>query len=314
MMSPGFEYKSPKSVHDAVRLYQEFTGKAVYLTGGTDLIPRIKLGLERPGAVIDLKQIAPLKIIDDQSELVRIGALVTIFDLKRNSLVTDYFPALKASLEATSCESLQMRATIGGNLLQDTRCLFLNQSEFWRKSKGFCLKMGAETCNAVQGAKRCFANYCSDNATALCTLSAKMELAGPSGIRHAPLADLYSDEPERPFLLHEGEMLTAILIPKTRSRGGYEKLRLRGSIDYPLLGLAFSVFRSMGRLAVGAIGPKPYIAEIRQPFRESVEEAAEALVTKVSPVANTVLDPDYRKRMIPVLAKRIVEKVTEGVE
>lgn len=314
MIPTRFEFRRPQDVQEAVQLYHEYQGDAVYLGGGTDLVPRIKLGLEKPKAVIDLKRIGPLTTIDDQGEWIRIGSLVRIFNLKQKSLVADYLPVLKASLDATSCETLQMRGTIGGNLLQNTRCLFYNQSEFWRKSKGFCLKMGGETCNAVQGAKACFANYCSDNATALCTLSAEVKLSGPEGERHLTLEELYSNKAHKPFNLQPGEILTAILIPKKKTLGGYEKLQLRGAIDYPLLGLAFSSADGTGKLAVGAVGAKPYVQEMKQPYQDAIGESVEALLKHVRPVGNSVLDPDYRRRMIPVLAGRLVKKVMEGAE
>ncbi|MEJ2718595.1 MAG: FAD binding domain-containing protein [Deltaproteobacteria bacterium] len=314
MMPANFQYRNPKDVQEAIQFYREYQGEAVYLSGGTDLVPRVKLGLEKPKALIDLKRIAPLATIDDQGEWIRIGSLVRIFNLKQESLVADYFPALKASLEATSCESLQMRGTIGGNLLQNTRCLFYNQSEFWRKSKGFCLKMGGETCNAVQGAKACFASYCSDNATVLCTLSTQIELSGPEGERRVGLDELYSNKAQNPFVLQPGEILTAILIPKKKTLGGYEKVRVRGAIDYPLLGLAFSSVNGTGKLAVGAVGPRPYVQDVTQPWQDTLGETVEALVRQVKPVGNTVLDAGYRKRMIPVLAGRLVKKVMEGAK
>ena len=314
MITSKFEYKSPKDVEDAVRLYRECQGEAVYLSGGTDMVPRMKLGLEKPKAVIDLKPIVPLTTVEDQGDWIRIGALARIFDLKGDDLVQDYFPALEASLEATSCESLQMRGTIGGNLLQNTRCLFYNQSEFWRKSKGFCLKMGGESCNAVPGARKCFANYCSDNATALCTLSAELELSGPDGARRLTLEELYTNLSDKPFDLQPGEILTAIFVPKKKTIGGYEKLRVRDSIDYPLLSVAFSFADGTGTLAVGAVGPKPYAVEIKQTTRDAIEEAVGAIVKQARPVGNTVVDPDYRKRMIPVLAARLVSKVMEGAK
>jgi 4-hydroxybenzoyl-CoA reductase subunit beta len=314
MIASKFEFRSPKDVEEAVRLYREFQGEAVYLSGGTDLVPRMKLGLEKPKAVIDLKRIVPLTTIEDQGDWIRIGSLARIFDLKQNNLVRDYFPALEASLEATSCESLQMRGTIGGNLLQNSRCLFYNQSEFWRRSKGFCLKMGGENCNAVPGAKTCFANYFSDNAAALCTLSAEMELSGPDEVRRFNLEALYTNKADKPFDLQPGEILTAVLVPKKKSIGGYEKLRVRGAIDYPLLGVAFSFADGTGNLAVGAVGPKPYVVEMKQPSHDAIGEAVKAILKQVRPVGNTVLDPGYRKRMIPVLAGRLVNKVMEGAK
>ncbi len=314
MIASKFEFKSPKDVEEAVRLYREFQGEAVYLSGGTDLVPRMKLGLEKPKIVIDLKRIAPLTAVEDQGDRIRIGALARIFDIKQNDIVRDSFPAFEASLDATSCESLQMRGTIGGNLLQNSRCLFYNQSEFWRRSKGFCLKMGGESCNTVLGANTCFANYCSDNAPALCTLSAEIELSGPDEVRRLNLEELYTNKADKPFDLQPGEILTAIFVPKKKSIGGYEKLRIRGAIDYPLLGVAFSFVDGTGKLAVGAVGPKPYVVEIKQPSHDAVGEALKAVLKQVRPVGNTVLDPDYRKRMLSVLAGKLVKKVMEGAK
>lgn len=311
MILPRLEFRSPKTMQEALSIYQEFTGEALFLGGGTDLIPRIKLRLEKPRALIDLKRISTLKTIEEQDDCIRIGALMSIFDLKDNALVIKHFPALRASLEATSCETLQMRGTIGGNLLQNTRCLFYNQSEFWRKSKGFCLKMGGKNCNAVPGAKMCFANYCSDNATALCTLSAEIKLFGPDGERILPLLDLFSNKGGKPFNLQRGEILSDILIPKQKSVGGYDKLRLRCSIDYPLLGVAFSLMKDAGKLAVAAVGPKPMVFDIEEMSVERLQEYLDKASQQARPVANTVLDPDYRKRMIEVLAGRLIRKSIE---
>ena len=314
MIASKFEFRSPKDIEEAVRLYREFQGEAIYLSGGTDLVPRMKLGLEKPKAVIDLKRIVPLTTVEDQGDWIRIGPLARIFDLKQNDFVRDLFPALEAALEATSCESLQMRGTIGGNLLQNSRCIFYNQSEFWRRSKGFCLKMGGEKCNAVQGAKACFSNYCSDNAPALCTLSTEIEIFGPDGARRLNLEELYTNKADKPFDLKPGEILTAVFVPKKKSIGGYEKLRVRGAIDYPLLSVAFSFVDGTGKLAVGAVGPKPYVVEMRQPSHDAIGEAVEAVLKQVRPVGNTVVDPDYRKRMIPVLTGRLINRVMEGAK
>ncbi len=311
MKTTRFEYRKAESLEQALEIYEEFQGNATYLSGGTDLLPRVKLGLEKPRVVIDLKGIPSLSQVEDQGQWVRVGSLVRLFDLKQNSLVKELFPALQASLEATSCETLQMKGTIGGNLLQNTRCLFYNQSEFWRKSKGFCFKMGGEKCNAVPGAKRCFANYCSDNAVSLHTLSAELELLGPKGQRRIKLEQLYSNKSGKPFKLEPGEILASILIPKTKTLGDYEKLRVRGAIDYPLLGVAFSLVNGSGKLAIGGIGARPNAVELAHPIKDSLGEALNEVQKNINPVNNTVLDRDYRKRMIPVLASRVLNKVLE---
>lgn len=314
MISSKFEYRKPTTVDEAVELYGEFEGGAVYLSGGTDLVPRMKLGLEKPVAVIDLKGIEALNRIEDQGKWIRIGSLVSLFDLRQDKRVCELFPALRCSLEATSCETLQLRGTIGGNLLQDCRCLFYNQSEFWRKSKGFCLKMGGEKCNAVPGAKTCFANYCSDNATSLLALSAELELSGPNGSRRITMDELYTGKSDRPFSLQPGEILTSIFVANKKTLGGYEKLRVRGAIDYPLLGVAFSFADGSGSLAVGGIGARPVVAQLDKPSKETLQKAIEVVSKQINPVNNTILDRDYRKRMVPTLAERLVNKVMEGAK
>jgi len=148
----------------------------------------------------------------------------------------------------------------------------------------------------------------------LCTLSAEIELSGPDEVRRLNLEELYTNKADKPFDLQPGEILTAIFVPKKKSIGGYEKLRIRGAIDYPLLGVAFSFVDGTGKLAVGAVGPKPYVVEIKQPSHDAVGEALKAVLKQVRPVGNTVLDPDYRKRMLSVLAGKLVKKVMEGAK
>ncbi len=311
MILPKFSYCSPETLREAFDAFQEARQDAVYMSGGTDLVPRIKLRLEKPSLVIDIKRIAKLKVIEEETDSLRIGSLTSIFDLKNNLLIKKYCPTLQASLEATSCETLQMKGTIGGNILQNTRCLFYNQSEFWRKSKGLCLKMEGAACNAVPGAKKCFANYCSDNAAALCTLNARVKLEGIAGDRVVPLPRIFSNNAAKPFRLEPGEILTEIIVPKEKSLGSYDKLRLRGSIDYPLVGVAFSVVNGNGKLAITAAGPAPKVFELKNFSEGDAEQVIEKALQETYLAANTVLSPDYRKRMIAVLSRRLIKKVTE---
>ncbi len=311
MILPRFTYLKAANIEEALDLYREYGEDACYLSGGTDLVPRVKLRLAKQRAVIDLKGIKALESVEEEDERLNIGALAKIFQLKENPVVKEYFPAFRASLESTSCESLQLRGTIGGNLLQNTRCLFYNQSEFWRTSKGLCLKMGGDKCNAIPGATVCLANYSSDNAPALVTLGASVRVVGPLGPREFPLTDLYSGKSGRPFVLNAGEILTHIFIPKQKSLGGYEKLRIRGAIDYPLLGVALSSFNGKSRFGFGAVGPKPYLFEVDSLEQGRIQELATEARKSARPAPNTVMDPVYRRDMIPILVQKLITKVAE---
>jgi len=310
MILPELEYKNPKTIKKALQLYQAYKGNVVYLSGGTDLVPRIKLRLEKPSAVIDLKNIAGLNKIELSRPWLKIGANVTIYELKKHPFVKDNLPALVDSLEATACETLQMRGTIGGSVLQNTRCLFYNKSDDWRKAKGYCLKMGGHVCNAVKGARICFANYASDNAPALITLGTQVRLSGIDGYRQIPLADIFSGKSDHPFALQPGEILTHLLIPANKTKGCYLKIRVRDSIDYPLVGAAASLRNGKGCVATGAIGGKPLYFDFDENENGWGERIAREAASRVTPVANTVLSPSYRKKMVGVLVKRIVRKLS----
>jgi len=168
--------------------------------------------------------------------------------------------------------------------------------------------MGGERCNATGGSK-CMANYMGDVAPALLTLRAKVKLVGPEGEREVGLEGLFTGRGERPLEVKPGEILTEVILPKVRVKGGYEKLRLRGAIDYPLVGVALSLWDGRGRLSVGAIGPRPSLKEFAV---ERIEEAVEGASEGLRAVANTVLDPLYRRQMAVVLAKRLARRVLEA--
>lgn len=313
MVLPKFEYKKAKDVADAIALYKGRKGKAVYLAGGTDLIPLIKKRLSTPSAVIDLKGIDELRSITAKDGWLEVGANVTLFELKSNRAVRDNLPALYESLEATACETLQMRGTIGGNILQDTRCLEHNQSLEWRTARGFCLRSGGKQCNIVKGSKICFANYCSDNAPALVTLGAEAKLEGPKGKRVVKVSALFTGDAFKPFAIDAGEILTVIRIPVKKTKGAYEKLRVRESMDYPLVGVAVSAVGAGVKICVGAVGLKPLTYELKDANPAGISEAADKAAADAKPVANAVVSPAYRKKMVGVLIKRAVKRaIGEG--
>lgn len=312
MILPRFEYKRARSITEAVDIYDYFRGRALYLAGGTDLVPLLKLRLVQPAALIDLKAVEELNTLSRDKRRLAIGANVALFNLKQDPTVQEYFPALAAALEATSCETLQMRGTLGGNILQDTRCLQFNKSLEWRTARGFCWKMGGPACNVVPKVQACFSNYCSDNAPALLSLSAQVRLFGPGGERTIKLEKLFSGDGRRPLALKPGEILTQFLIPLEKTQGTYEKLRVRDSLDYPLLGVAVSVKGFSARVGVGGVGPAPRVYQLRQLDETSIKDGAGQAVADAKPVLNAVLSPVYRKKMVGVLFKRAIKKVQGG--
>jgi 4-hydroxybenzoyl-CoA reductase subunit beta len=311
---PRFSYKLAQSVEEAIGLSEEYNGKVHYLAGGTDLIPLVKLRLASPELVVDLKGIEELKGIHHHDGRLSIGANVTLFDLKNEPLVKEYFNGLRESLDATSCETLQMRGTIGGNILQNTRCLFYNKSLEWRTARGFCLKMAGKTCNAVPNGQVCLSNYCSDNAVSLIALSAEAKLIGPDGERTVKFEHIFSGNGVAPFTIKRGEILTQILVPLEKSRSVYEKLRVRDSMDYPLVGVAVSLKGAGGRVCIAGVGPAPLVYDLKGTGADDLEEVAHVAYGHAKTISNAVLCPAYRKKMVGVLVKRAVRRALQEGE
>lgn len=313
MILPKLDYKRVRNVKEAIEVFEKYKGRAVYLAGGTDLIPRIKLRLKTPLLVIDLKPIDEMKGIRKKNGIVSIGANTTIFELRNNQIIKENYPALYEAACLTSCETLQMRGTIGGNLLQDTRCLFYNKSLQWRKAKGFCYKMGGGVCHATQGKNVCFANYSSDLSPALISINARLVIVGRDGEKKYDISEILTGKSEAPFNLEEGEVIKEIEVPDEKRPGAFEKLRIRGSIDYPLINGAFSINSKTGILSIGAVGAKPLVYRLESLDEDYINKILEKVYQDLKPVGNTVVSPLYRKRMGEVVARRTIDRVKKGV-
>lgn len=301
LILPRFNYIKPKSTKEAIS-YHIGSKEAVYLAGGTDIVPRLKLGLNKPKLVIDLKGIEGLEGISVDDNTISIGALTTLWELERTQILQEYFPHLANAISLTSCDTIKTRATIGGNILQELRCLFYNQSEFWRKAKGPCIKTGGVRCH-LTGRQSCGANYRSDLAPVLVSLHARLVLEGPVGRKEIPITELYTGEATRPYELSQGEIVTHIVLPRKKIKGAYWKLRVRGAIDYPEASVAISAIDSRINIVVGALGPSPYVHVLTSKDEtRSIDEFFE----KIKPIANTFLEPQYRLEMTKRITKNLL--------
>ena len=128
--------------------------------------------------------------------------------------------------------------TIGGNICLDTRCNYYDQSAFWRKALGYCMKLEGDVCRVALSSPRCLATFSADTVPALIGYDASVELAGPEGRRTVPLRELYQMDGMDWIRIQPGEILTGIVMPDPDGlRATYLKLRDRGSFDFPLAGV-----------------------------------------------------------------------------
>jgi 4-hydroxybenzoyl-CoA reductase subunit beta len=306
---PEFGYKRPGTLNELLDLLTAYEGNAMILAGGTDLMPRIKSGLKKPDLLIDIKDIEGLNEVKNDGKKVRIGPLITIYQIKNDILVKEKYPALHEAASLTASENIQLRATLGGNILQDTRCLYYNKPETWRRSFKPCFKNGGEICNAAKAGKECFSVYRGDLAPALISLGASVLIASKDAKREIALANIFTGDGKSPLSVKKGEFVKEIIIPSTKKTGGYEKLRMRKSIDYPSVNIALSMdSKDKGRLVAGSVGAKPLIYGFSS--SKELREIPERAYNDASPVNNMSLSPLYRKNMVRVLAEKLIRSNT----
>ncbi|OGP68967.1 MAG: hypothetical protein A2169_10390 [Deltaproteobacteria bacterium RBG_13_47_9] len=286
----------------------QYGDDAALLAGGTDLIPRLKMGLTKPHVIVSLSAINGLSSIRQTAQTIRIGALTTIYQLQRNPIIYTCYPALYEAAVSIGGESIRHTATVGGNLIQDTRCMAYNQSKEWRASFNPCLKQGGHICNAVKGGRRCFAAYCGDLAPAFISLGGLACLISKEGEREIPLEALFAGDGRSPFSMRRGELLKEVILLYSKTKGGYNKLRIRNTIDYPLASVALSSDqKEKGRLVVGAVGPCPLTYEFSS-YRQ-LKLLTEKIDKDTIPIANRPLSPLYRKQMVKVLAEELIKNL-----
>jgi len=296
-------------------------GDVRVLAGGTDLIPSMRQKLFEPEYVLDLRGIAELRGVRPQSDgAVEIGALTTLSTIEKSAYLRQHFPVLTEAAATVASPVLRNMGTLGGNICLDTRCLWYNQSLAWRKGCGFCIKKDGDLCHVAPGGAKCWAAFSGDTPPALLCLNAEIEIVGPGGPRRIPLQEFYTGDGENYRRLQPSELVTRVFLPASSAdyQGVYRKLRVRGSIDYPLAGVAVVMKRSNGyvtdaRIAMTAVNPAPLLVQragemlIGKAVDEALAEAAGDLAARTAkPLTTSALTPEYRREMIRVFTKRAV--------
>jgi 4-hydroxybenzoyl-CoA reductase subunit beta len=318
---PQFRLLRPRTVNVAIAWLAEQAGKVRVLAGGTDLIPSMRQKLFEPEYVLDLRCIAEMRGIRPQaSGAVEIGALTTLSAIEKSPYLRQHFPVLTEAAGTVASPVLRNMGTIGGNICLDTRCLWYNQSLTWRKGCGFCIKKDGDLCHVAPGGTKCWAAFSGDTPPALLCLNAEIEIVGSKGARRVSVQDFYTGDGENYRKLLPGELVTRVFLPAESAgyRGVYRKLRVRGSIDYPLAGVAVVMKRSNGhvadaRIAMTAVNPAPLLVKgagemmIGKAVDEALAEAAGDMAARTAkPLTTSALTPEYRREMIRVFTKRAV--------
>lgn len=316
-LMPEFRCHHPETMEEAVRLKTELPG-ARFVGGGTDLLVNLRRGLGEPSDLIDLGAVADLGAVRRIEDALWLGAGVTLEDLARHPDVLDAYPALAQAALAVAGPTHRASATLGGNLCQDTRCVFYNQSDWWREGNGWCLKYKGDKCHVVAKSDRCYATYHGDIAPVLMVLDAEAVVVGPDDARRVKVAALYREDGAAWLTLGPGEALAAVVLPPAGGqRIGYAKARVRDAVDFPLAGVAASLRRDgdvIGELRVAITGTNsaplmvPTAELAGRPWdNEAAASLALALRATAAPLRTTVVGAKYRRRTLLGIARRLVD-------
>ena len=270
MMQP-FRYRRADSLQDAVALAAA-TPHAQFIAGGSDLLPLWKTGVTSPTLVIDITRL-PLTHVERRNGELALGALLTLSAAADHPWVLEHCPAIVQALLASAAPQIRNLATLGGNLLQRTRCNYFRHVELP------CNKRAPGSgCGALQGEHRphaifgtsaqCIATHASDLAVALLMADARVRICGPAAERCIALADLWplpGMQPQRDHTLTQGELITEILLPEVTwtRHSHYLMVRDRAAFEFALVsvaaGLAIedSVVRA-ARITAGGVGTVPW--------------------------------------------------------
>jgi 4-hydroxybenzoyl-CoA reductase subunit beta len=331
---PEFRLLRPKTLAQALAARADNPG-SVPLGGGTDLVVNIRRGIVAPSALIDMNAVAELRFVEADAERLEIGASVTLGELATHPGVVKHYPVVAQAANIIAGPTHRNMGTVGGNLCLDTRCIFYNQSEWWRAANHHCLKTTGEICHVAPKSRGvCFATFSGDLAPALLVLGTEVDLAGPSGRRTLPLARLYIGfaRQDGPFTesrgdgkhylaLRPGELVVAV---RARNTGGlhsaYDKIRIRRSIEYPVCGVAVALRREGDiiadlRVAFTGTNPRPVLLEgtaalCGGALDDRVFAGLDALVRDQIMAMKTTFTPGhYRRRVAGVLARRLVQRL-----
>ncbi|MCP4330777.1 MAG: 4-hydroxybenzoyl-CoA reductase subunit beta [Alphaproteobacteria bacterium] len=324
---PDFTILRPTTIDEAVAARTQHPD-ARLLGGGTDLVVNIRRGIEAPPVLIEMMAIDSLRSISTADDELAVGASVRLSELADHEDVLSNYPVVAQAAHSIAGPTHREMGTVGGNICLDTRCIFYNQSEWWRTANRHCLKTTGDMCHVAPKSRGvCFATFSGDLAPAFLVLDAEVDLMGPEGMRTLPLKELYTGYAKqdgstgdgRNYLsLRAGEIVTAVRAKRIPGhKSAYDKIRIRRSIEYPVAGVAVALRRDESilkdlRIAFTGTNPRPVPLDGTDALcggalDETVLEALDDLVRDQVMAMKTTFTPGhYRRRVANVLARRLV--------
>jgi 4-hydroxybenzoyl-CoA reductase subunit beta len=278
MNSTQMHLASPASLDEALGLILS-SESAQLMAGGTDLVPLVKKGLKSPSLLVDISRIDDLNVVEERPGGLFIGAMTGLAELANNAGIGERLPSLAAAAAMVASPQIRTSGTLGGNLCQDRRCMYFNQTAFWRQSIKPCFKTGGSVCHQKPSSSACLATYHSDLAPVLLALEAKACGIDEQGAYELPMAEFISGHSLRNGGVEPGKsILTGVLIPFAASNQWCRFVRhsARTAIDFALVNAALAwrpgdgnETKAKARFFVGAAAPQPIEMQETQTLLEA---------------------------------------------
>ncbi len=315
----NFAYIRPNSVEDAVSRATN-DDQAMFIAGGTNLVDRMKVFLDEPSQLVDVSRLEMKKIEATREGGLKVGSLVTNTALADNFEVRRNYPMLSRAILGGASQQIRNMATVGGNLMQRTRCPYYYDTAFpcnkRQPNTGCPAATGVNRMHAILGASEsCVAVNPSDMSVALAALDAMVEVQGVKGQRQIPVVEFHrlpGNSPQRDTNLEPGELITAVILPPiTFAKSGvYLKLRDRASYAFALVSVATALEVSGGqiknaRVALGGVAHKPWRATEVEQFlvgkqvdKSTFEQAAAMALKDAKPLTYNKFKVELSQRVI----------------
>jgi 4-hydroxybenzoyl-CoA reductase subunit beta len=317
-----FDYFSPESLESAAREFMAGDDMAL-IAGGTDLVPLLKSGVKKPARILNLARVRELKELTLRGDGLFIGSMVTLAELIENPIVRQNLPVLAESARWVASPQIRNQGTVGGNLLQEKRCLYFNQSDSWRENFSPCFQVGGQICHQIPSSKVCRALYYSDLAPVLLAFDATAEILDEKGPRTISLQDLIHNHVAG---VKGRFILKGILVPSfpPGTWGKFVKAGVRSAIDFALADVAVRYSpanppdeKPRVRIVIAALAPEPFYLEetARELSRagnalrreEIIELALKEAGSKIAPIRETAVSAKTKRQALEILRRAMQE-------
>jgi 4-hydroxybenzoyl-CoA reductase subunit beta len=303
------KYLQPRSIKEALAMTDDLENDFRFLAGGTDVMVNRFQGNETSSCLIDLCGLNELKQVKKTDDYLSIGSLIKLNDLKTHREIKDEFPVFIEAANAVGSPTIRRSATIGGNILCENRCIFYNQSAWWRDAVGFCLKCEGNICIATGSKKHCYSEFVSDTVPALISMDTLIEIMSKDGEKKIKLEDIYTGEGVHPINLDKSSIIKSILLPLNQEfRSVFNKLRQRESMDFSSLTTVVTANKNgKVKIVLGGVDPKPVV--VRGTSISDREELIKQALKRSRAINNEMFSRNYRREMMGVFLRRSFDEI-----